>query len=151
MTEPSLMKKGDDGPPPATRVHNNQILATSMARNVVAMTARAMVAGATRTTAATAATVMTVAMTATAATSATMTPNGNEDKNEDGNGKNNDKSDDNSNINNRPGGERCQSRRGNCGGGHSRPLRDAAIALTGCLVRTRTRRIMLSFPGSREV
>ena len=107
------------------------------------MTARAMVAGATRTMAAT------VTTAATAATAAAMTPNGNED-NEDGNGKNYDKSNDNSNINNRLGGERCQSRRDNCGGGRSRPPRDAAIALTGCLVGTRSRRIMLSFPGDRE-
>ena len=64
-----------------------------IARNVLATTVRAMMAGATR---------MTVKMAAKTAamTAATMTPNGNEDEdNEAGNSKNND----NTNINNRGG------------------------------------------------
>jgi hypothetical protein len=88
MTEPSAREEGDDGPPRAARVHNNQLCTkeTSTARNVVATTvrvtmkaARATVAGATRTTATTVATVVTMTP---------MTPNGDED-NEDGNSKNN--------------------------------------------------------------
>ena len=98
-----------------------------MARNIVAMTARAMTkgarataAGATRTTAAKAATV------------ATMTPNGDKD-NKDGNSKNNDKATRTLTMTTE-GDERRQSQRDNRGGGHPCPG-DTASAPTAASSR----------------
>ena len=133
MAEPSPRGKGDDCPPPAERVHNNQCgkstqqsttKATSTAKNVVATTARATtkaaratVAGATRTTA------MMVA---------TMMPNGDED-NKDGNSKNNDKATMKPPTTTEEG-ECRQSLRDTGGRGNRRP-RDAAIAPTAASSR----------------
>jgi hypothetical protein len=75
-----------------------------------------MLAAATRTTA---------AMVATATRVATMTPNGNKDIDQ-GNSKNYNKAT-TTPTTTTEGGEHCQSRRDNCGGGHRRP-RDAFIA-----------------------
>jgi hypothetical protein len=61
----------------------------------------------------------------TVTTVVTMTPNGDED-NKDGISKNNDKAT-TTPTTTTEGGERCQSHRDNCSGGHHCP-RDAAIA-----------------------
>jgi len=88
-----------------------------------------MVAGAPRIMATTGAMKATVT---TAMMVVTMTPNSNKD-NKDGNSKNN-----NTNMTTptttTEGGENCQSRRDNCGGGHH-SLRDAAIVPTAASLR----------------
>jgi hypothetical protein len=88
--------------------------------------ARATVTGATRMTATTG------AMAVMATTVAMMTPNSDKD-NEEGNSKNNGKVT-TTLAATTEGGERFQSHRDNCGGGHHRP-RDAAIALTADLLQ----------------
>jgi hypothetical protein len=79
MTKPSPREEGADGPPRAARVHNNQLLRrqqrqgqVTTASSEMTKAARAMVTGATRTTAITAAM---ATMAATVTTAATMMPN----------------------------------------------------------------------------
>ena len=94
MTEPSPREEGDDGPPLAARVHNNQLLGNSNGEDSGGIDSEGDDKGGkgcgVRGTMTTVATVTMVA-TATTVTMATrMTPNGDE-YNKNGNNKNNDK------------------------------------------------------------
>ena len=128
MTEPSPREEGDHGPPPAVRVHKNQMehSGDDSKGDDKGRAARETVAGAmrmTETTVATAAIMTKVAM---------LMPNSDED-NKDGNSKNNNKAMAKPSAT-AEGGEHCQSHRDNCAGEHHPPW-DANIVPTAALSR----------------